>query len=1549
MRKRIIALVVALVLAVGSSGTVLATTVADMIQESKQDAALKEENEKKFIRDLFHDQGHIYMTPEEPKVREDITLRLRTVRYNVTCAQIQYTTDLGVTWKVADMKFDKKDETGYYDLWKGKIPAEGDIIYYRFIVGNTDPMNTVYFDSKGFEITEQDYSRCWKIVPGHDVPDWAKGATWYSVLPDAFYNGNTTNDKQISGHNNYATWNNLRKGTLQDKYGGDLDGIEAKLDHIESLNVDAVFMNPTWKSYQNAGYGPVHYDEIESSFGNEEDLVELADAIHERDMKLMGDVVLTFAVDDSYYFNKNGLWPVIGASQSEDSEWKNMFKFYNWPDNYMTAWGSPAIDLNSESAKNLIYAEADSYLMKYVDVLDGYRFDCGGWLWGTSETEDIDSVQFITEIHEKIKAEHKDFMLLSESSNMFSGTWDSSWNVNYMPKLQDYAKGLINETLMTDAMWDYEMELPRNVALCMQNMLSDHDSSRVVQDKAHMFNAALLIQMTYLGAPSIYYGEEVNYTRAAKTGIGDTVSFYSMDWDESNWEQERLSFYRAITELRQEFSCIKTGVVNMLGSDSTNNTITFGRWDKKGAAITVTSQNEEKISVEIEAKKCDIPDGTIMTDWFSGAQYVVEDGKFTADVLPGGTVFVTGEKSTSYRQVYEMREIGNTSNDNAVTTNDTLSFTAEGKGTIDSVDDTITFTSAIAYDSFSVFANLRGDGKGTLMIRNGEDSDERYYAAVVDGDKLSIMTRTKDGKEAKCLVEIDCTKNTYVKLCRDNNNQFTAYKTEVKDGNLGNWEQIEKATVSIGMNHQVYYGFAPLKGEIRVNNVTFQQTDDRSTFDTFDEKATTSLFDNMNADFVSVKDGNMTIHNSKDSKLHYILTNSMEDDWTFKTSMNYEASKGNYAGVVSRQDEDNYVIAGRTVMNDENVLFIGKASNGVVAVYNSVSDLAPQDDVIIQLQRIGAYYSAVYSTDDGATWKYIGRLFANYANERVGVLVAGENSASFDWVSFGDSINDNVSTNTPHTPIAVDTTYTNNTARGEAKYEYVSGNWTVVTGGWNQADEKAFAQASAVNKLYYGLYAEATLEIQNGKGWAGFGFGKATPYTDANDGYSLRYYDNGKVELTNQGKVVAECKVDENKDGGMRFVIEAVDGRIIVYAGQEAKPVLTLQNTGYYNGYVSFYTDGVKADVRNFHHGSTYATWNWVSGNGQGSLTMLSTSDTSSTKRQQHSIATLAGHSFTNFVLTTKLIVAVNNEELDAASGVLLCASEGSSATSEGVFVYLDGKGNLLLSVDGKKQGSYALPENTVSAPIMVVKQNGNYKVFYRGVTEPVLEYQENFNRGGVLSVYTINGQGSFVDIQIENLHANQDYTFTDTAGKWLNSNTKAFSDNLNASASAENYIFYNQDQATFEVKNGVLECYDASNWAAGAGILADTYSDFTLEFKICIEELSSGWTSVGMRKANVTGDHNNYGFSLMIDSSGGIFFFSSEDRKDKEHVKIENFKLGEWYNFKIVAKGSKVTAYVNGQEMTSFTDNKFFEGFINFTSGKQNFKIDDIKVTPMK
>ena len=196
----------------------------------------------------FHDQSAEYMSDIQPAIDEDVDLKIRVLKNTVTSAIIEYSVD-GIVWKTTNMKFEGNDASGEYQYYTGTVPAQKSGFYYRFKAFN-DITNEATSVSNKTYTSDMSLKDGWYCMAGQKTPDWSKGALWYSLVPDAFYNGDLTNDHTGTGWNSVNSWNNAHFG-LSDRYGGDLAGVLKKLDYINELGADAVYMNPISKSYQN--------------------------------------------------------------------------------------------------------------------------------------------------------------------------------------------------------------------------------------------------------------------------------------------------------------------------------------------------------------------------------------------------------------------------------------------------------------------------------------------------------------------------------------------------------------------------------------------------------------------------------------------------------------------------------------------------------------------------------------------------------------------------------------------------------------------------------------------------------------------------------------------------------------------------------------------------------------------------------------------------------------------------------------------------------------------------------------------------------------------------------------------------------------------------------------------------------------------------------------------------------------------------------------------------------------------------------------------------
>lgn len=125
---------------------------------------------------------------------------------------------------------------------------------------------------------------------------------FYFVLPDRFYNGNPANDNGSSDIE-------ISKGGFKpdDKFGfhgGDINGVEQKLDYLKELGITAIWMTPIlrnkaiqWGGYAHHGYWIVDFTQIDPHFGSNDDLKSLIDAAHQKGIKIFFDIITNHTAD----------------------------------------------------------------------------------------------------------------------------------------------------------------------------------------------------------------------------------------------------------------------------------------------------------------------------------------------------------------------------------------------------------------------------------------------------------------------------------------------------------------------------------------------------------------------------------------------------------------------------------------------------------------------------------------------------------------------------------------------------------------------------------------------------------------------------------------------------------------------------------------------------------------------------------------------------------------------------------------------------------------------------------------------------------------------------------------------------------------------------------------------------------------------------------------------------------------------------------------------------------------------------------------------------
>ena len=200
---------------------------------------------------LFSDVTPQFVTPAEPEVGDDVTIRFRTARSNADGV------DIVLGDEHIPMKLTK--QTGIFDYYSIKFSNVHTKLRYFFVV-HSDRLQVVYNRLGILRDVNHDYD--FQIVPGFKTPDWAKGAVFYQIFVDRFCNGDKSNDV-LTGEYSYVG-QQVRRIDDWDKvpdtmdvgnfYGGDLQGVMDKLDYLKDLGVEAIYLNPIFESHENHRY-----------------------------------------------------------------------------------------------------------------------------------------------------------------------------------------------------------------------------------------------------------------------------------------------------------------------------------------------------------------------------------------------------------------------------------------------------------------------------------------------------------------------------------------------------------------------------------------------------------------------------------------------------------------------------------------------------------------------------------------------------------------------------------------------------------------------------------------------------------------------------------------------------------------------------------------------------------------------------------------------------------------------------------------------------------------------------------------------------------------------------------------------------------------------------------------------------------------------------------------------------------------------------------------------------------------------------------------------
>lgn len=525
---------------------------------------------------LWVDDNEVFfeMNPSKPQTEEPLYFPDLTIS-SADDNSIMYTANIPTpeTGQLMWYYFviDVGDETIYYTNNREKLGGVGQV--------DTEPRDNSY------QITVYDKN--------YKTPDWFKGKIMYQIFTDRFFGDHSDTGGTIPKKRNeyviHKDWyeqisfnaHPYEMGpACNDFYGGNLKGIIDKLDYLKSLGVGVIYLNPIFDAYSNHKYDTADYMNVDPMFGTNETFSYLCEEAEKRGIRIILDGVFSHTGSDSVYFNKYGNYGSdTGAYRNPNSPYREWYSFTNFP-NYESWWGCS----NLPNVKEMTPSYLD-YIIRDDDSVAKTWLKRGASGWRLDVADELPD-EFIKIFRRETKKQNKDAVIIGEvwedASNkisydkkreyLFGDELDSVMNYPFKDNMLAFVMGNIDAEVLNARMMSIFENYPKETVHALMNIVGTHDTMRVktlLGGLSHDCGTRKLsssdeelatrrlkilsfIQMTYVGVPCIYYGDEVGMQ-----GGGDPFNRGTYPWRAV--DPELREWYSDLGALRNSLDCLKTG------------------------------------------------------------------------------------------------------------------------------------------------------------------------------------------------------------------------------------------------------------------------------------------------------------------------------------------------------------------------------------------------------------------------------------------------------------------------------------------------------------------------------------------------------------------------------------------------------------------------------------------------------------------------------------------------------------------------------------------------------------------------------------------------------------------------------------------------------------------------------------------------------------------------------------------------------------------------------------------------------------------------------
>ena len=461
-------------------------------------------------------------------------------------------------------------------------------------------------------------------------PTWVPDAVFYQIFPDRF-----AQSDRIPKPNNLEPWD--APPTFHGFKGGDLLGVLEHLDYLQDLGINAIYFTPVFKSAANHRYHTFDYYEIDPLLGGNEAFLLLLNEAHRRNIRIVLDGVFNHTGRGFFQFNhilENG-------TQSPYLDWFDVKGFplqayeTDKNPNYAAWWGLaalPKLNTNIPVVREYLWDVGQYWIEQGVD---GWRLDVPG---------EIDDDEFWLEFRRRVKGANPEAYIVGEIWSdarrwILGGQFDAAMNYLFARAcMAFFLADSLEESLTTGLSYapvprfdaptfareidDILTLYPEENNLVQLNLFDSHDTARflsLAKGDELALCLAMLFQMTYVGTPCTYYGDEIGMT-----GARDPDCRRGMIWDRTRWNTYVHEWYKRLVRARLERISLRRGSYTSLYAEG--QTVVFGRRYEQETCVVAINAGRSTSAIDVPVDDY-LPVGTNLRSIYTDDAIQIIDGK----------------------------------------------------------------------------------------------------------------------------------------------------------------------------------------------------------------------------------------------------------------------------------------------------------------------------------------------------------------------------------------------------------------------------------------------------------------------------------------------------------------------------------------------------------------------------------------------------------------------------------------------------------------------------------------------------------------------------------------------------------------------------------------------------------------------------------------------------------------------------------------------------------------------------------------------------------